>query len=56
MKVQSFHDNAYLQVTVAILLNSFLGAIHSAEQDAAEAATAGLKSKEILRLVTVRER
>ncbi len=41
-----------MQVTVAILLNSFLGAIHSAQTEAAEAAVAGLKSKEMLRSVT----
>jgi hypothetical protein len=38
-------------VTVAILLNSFLGAINSAEEEAVEAANAGLKSKEMLRSV-----
>jgi hypothetical protein len=40
-----------MQVTVAILLNNFLGAIQSAEVDAAEAASAGLRSKEMLRSV-----
>jgi hypothetical protein len=37
------------QVTVAILLNGFLGAIAAAEEEAAEAAAAGMKSKEMLR-------
>jgi hypothetical protein len=39
------------QVTVAILLNCFVGAITAAEEEAAEAATAGMKSKEMLRCV-----
>jgi hypothetical protein len=47
--------NTLNQVTVAILLNSFLGAIHTAEIEAAEAASAGLKSKEMLRSVAHRE-
>ena len=37
------------QVTVAILLNSFVGAINSAEEEAAAAATQDMKSKEMLR-------
>jgi hypothetical protein len=37
------------QVTVAILLNSFVGAITAAEEEAAETAAAGMKSKEMLR-------
>jgi hypothetical protein len=37
------------QVTVAILLNGFLGAIAAAEEEAAESAAAGSKSKEMLR-------
>ncbi len=38
------------QVTVAILLNSFVGAITAAEEEAAQAACANMKSKEMLRL------
>jgi hypothetical protein len=38
-----------LQVTVAILLNSFVGAINSAEEEAAAAALQNMKSKEMLR-------
>jgi hypothetical protein len=37
------------QVTVAILLNSFVGAINAAEEEAAAAAAQDMKSKEMLR-------
>ena len=37
------------QVTVAVLLNCFVGAITVAEEQAAIAATKNLKSKELLR-------
>ena len=39
-----------MQVTVAILLNSFVGAINAAEEEAATVAAQGMKSKEMLRL------
>jgi hypothetical protein len=42
-----------LQVTVAILLNSFVGAINAAEEEEAEAASASMKSKEMLRCATL---
>jgi hypothetical protein len=45
----SFH--VFLQVTVAILLNSFVGAINAAEEEAATAATQDMKSKEMLRFI-----
>jgi len=38
-----------LQVTVAILLNSFVGAISTAEEEETRAAMHGMKSKELLR-------
>ena len=38
-----------MQVTVAILLNSFVGAINAAEEEAAVAAAQNMKSKEMLR-------
>jgi hypothetical protein len=37
------------QVTVAILLNSFVGAINAAEEEAADSTSANMKSKEMLR-------
>jgi hypothetical protein len=37
------------QVTVAILLNSFVGAIAAAEEEAAQAEYANLKGRELLR-------
>jgi hypothetical protein len=39
----------HAQVTVAILLNSFVGAIAAAEEEADQAAYANLKSRELLR-------
>ncbi len=42
----------HAQVTVAILLNSFVGAITSAEEEAALAAASSMKSKEMLRFAT----
>ena len=38
-----------MQVTVAILLNSFVGAINAAEEEEAAAISQGMKSKEMLR-------
>jgi hypothetical protein len=38
-----------MQVTVAILLNSFVGAINAAEEEEAAAVAQGMKSKEMLR-------
>ncbi len=42
-------SRARTQVTVAILLNSFVGAINDTEEEETRAATAGMKSKEMLR-------
>ncbi len=41
--------HARTQVTVAILLNSFVGAINSAEEEETKAAMHSMKSKELLR-------
>jgi hypothetical protein len=43
-------DYSHMQVTVAILLNSFVGAITAAEEEEAESAASTMKSKEMLRL------